>query len=66
MTNEEVKELGNKFQRLLLMLGMGTSIILSKNPTEEDKQWWMKAIEAVVYRDEPIPDWPERKRCGKV
>ena len=48
-------QFADKFQRVLLLLGMGTHIILSSNVKQEDKDWWAQAIEDVVYKNKPIP-----------
>ena len=55
------KEFADKFQRCVMLLGMGTAIILSEKVKEEDKKWWLEAIEEVIYKNNPIPTMPKHK-----
>lgn len=62
--NDKDKEFVEKFERVLLLLGIGTSIIFQEKISKDDKQWWLTAIQEVIYNNKPIPllTMPERKK----
>jgi hypothetical protein len=63
MTNDNIDKLIQMNQRLLLVMGYATSVILElgKFVPEEKKQgvyWVIEAIENIVYLDKPLPPMP--------
>ncbi len=38
-----------------LLLGIATALIMTKIINEDDRNWWMNAIEEVCYKDNPVP-----------
>jgi len=65
MTDEEIKRITHMNERLLLVMGFATSIImeLGKYVPEERKEgvyWVIEAVENLVYLDKPLPPFPER------
>lgn len=66
MTDEEKSDIENMVhmnQRLLLILGFGTSIVLElrklmDNPDDPRVLWFIQAMENVVYLDKPLPPMP--------
>jgi hypothetical protein len=64
MTDEEIKRIINMNQRILLVMGVITSVILEvgKYVPEEKKEgiyWIIDAVENLVYLDKPLPPLPE-------
>lgn len=55
MKEIDVQELINVNYRLCTLLGIATHII---HTNSNDTDWWMKAIQAVVYENKPIPPLP--------
>jgi hypothetical protein len=52
-------------ERLLLILGFGTSLVLelrrhAPKDREKDILWFIQAMENVVYQNKPLPPFPER------
>ena len=65
MTDEEIKRITQLNERLLLVMGFATSVImeLGSRVPEERKSglyWVIEAIENIVYLDKPLPPFPER------
>ena len=65
MTDEEIKRITHLNERLLLVMGFATSVImeLGKYAPEERKEgvyWVIEAVENLVYLDKPLPPFPER------
>lgn len=66
MTDDDIKKkLIQMNQRLLLVLGYGTSLILelrnfAPEHKEKDILWFVQAVENVVYQDKPLPPLPEK------
>jgi hypothetical protein len=63
MNDDNVDKLIQMNQRLLLVMGYATSVILElgKYVPEENKQgvyWVIEAIENIVYLDKPLPPMP--------
>mgnify|MGYP003657397974 CR=1 FL=1 len=63
MTDDNVAKLIQMNQRLLLVMGYATSVILDlgKNVPEKDKQgvyWVIEAIENIVHLYKPLPPIP--------
>jgi len=58
MTEEEFE---NLHTRSVTLLGIATSIIVRKQVTDDDKQWWLHAIEEVIYKNKPIPELTKNK-----
>lgn len=63
MTEESIEKLIHTNQKLLLMMGFATSLILelqihSTGKNRDNIRWLMEAIENVVYKDEPLPPMP--------
>jgi hypothetical protein len=64
-TKEEIKRINHLNERLLLVMGVATSVImeLGKYVPVEKKDgiyWVIEAIENLVYLDKPLPPFPER------
>lgn len=66
MTKEiNIENITNLNNRLLILLGIATSIIIDYKELEayHDKSykcdWLMKAIQDVVYENKPIPEMPK-------
>lgn len=64
MTDDNIERLIQMNQRLLLVMGYATSVILElgKYVPEEKKHgvyWVVEAIENIVYLDKPLPPMPE-------
>lgn len=64
MTNNE-KEAWNMCNRTLTLLGMATVLLMecrNSRPRADHYKfdWFMDAINAVVYEDKPIPSMPEK------
>lgn len=52
-------------ERLLLILGFATSLILelrkyAPEDKEEDILWFIQAMENVVYQNKPLPPFPDK------
>jgi hypothetical protein len=65
MTNDEIERINTMNNRLLLLMGCATSIImeLGKYVPEEKKDniyWIIEAIENTVYLGKSLPPFPER------
>lgn len=65
MTDEEIKRITHLNERLLLVMGFATSVImeLGRYVPEEKKEgvyWVIESIENLVYLDKPLPPFPER------
>jgi len=65
MTDEEIKRITHLNERLLLVMGFATSVImeLGRYVPEEKKEgvyWVIEAIENLVYLDKPLPPMPTR------
>jgi hypothetical protein len=51
--------------RLCTLIGIGTKIIVDYrkldylNKNSSDYNWWMKALQAVVYENKSVPHFPE-------
>lgn len=65
MTDENIEKLIQMNQRLLLVMGYATSIIVHLRqyiPIEDDHPvaWFIQAMENIVYLDKPFPPMPER------
>lgn len=72
MKEIDIEKLVHMNQRLLFILGYGTSVMselmkevgMRLNPTEEYKNdgygWFLQAIENIVYLDKPLPPMPEK------
>lgn len=65
MTDEEIKRITHMNERLLLVMGFATSVLLEldKYVPEEEKEglyWIIDAVENLVYLDKPLPSLPER------
>ncbi len=63
MNEYNIDKLIQMNQRLLLVMGYATSVILElgKHMPEEKKQgiyWVIEAIENIVYLDKPLPPMP--------
>jgi hypothetical protein len=62
MTEDNINKLIQMNERLLLIMGHATYLILdlAKDAQEENKHisWIIKAIENVVYLDKPLPKMP--------
>lgn len=63
MTDDNVEKLIQMNQRLLLVMGYATSVILElgKCVPEEKKEgiyWVIEAIENIFYLDKPLPPMP--------
>lgn len=63
MTEDNIASLIQMNQRLLLVMGYATSVILElgKFVPEEKKQgvyWVIEAIENIVYLEKPLPPMP--------
>lgn len=65
MTNEEIEKLVHMNQRLFLLLGYGSSFIhefkekiCNNERGKKQYDWYMKAIENLVYLDKPLPPAP--------
>lgn len=57
MKEINVQQLIDTNYRLLTLLGMGTHIIMH-DAQKKDRDWWMQAIQAVVYENKPLPPMP--------
>lgn len=61
MKEIDIQEIINMNYRVLTLLGIATSVIMDYQKLEayhdnSDKcDWWMNAIQAVVYQNKPIP-----------
>lgn len=68
MKEIDIEQLINMNYRVLTLLGMATSIIMDyKNITNNDDDfkkcnWFVEAITAVVYKNQPIPPMPGEKQ----
>ena len=65
MTDEEIKRITHLNERLLLVMGFATSVIMELGryvPVEkkEGVYWVIESIENLVYLDKPLPPFPER------
>lgn len=63
MSDEEIQKMVQMNQRLLLVLGFGTSLILQlrKLLPHDDCPfvlWFIQAMENIVYLDKPLPPMP--------
>jgi hypothetical protein len=64
MTDDQIKELIDTNFRVLFLLGIATSLIMDYKKLEayhddsENCDWFMKAIENVVYLNKPWPEMP--------
>ncbi len=59
MTDEQVNKIIGTNQRLCMLLGYVTEMIMTgSDPAREE--WFESAIENVVYLDKPIPPFPRR------
>ncbi len=64
MTEENINKLIHMNERLLLIIGYATSLLiveLGKEIPEERKQrinWIISAVENIVYLDKPLPPMP--------
>lgn len=64
MKELDVQQLIDMNYRVLILLGIGTKMIMDYRKLEAyhddsaDCDWWMKAIQAVVYENKPIPPLP--------
>jgi hypothetical protein len=57
MKQIEVKQLVDTNQRLCLLIGVMYANM--RNPKGRWTNWIARAIEAVVYKNEPLPEMPE-------
>ena len=55
MKEIDVNELINMNYRVLTLLGIAMSIIDKSCSNKADKDWFSKAIEEVIYKNQPIP-----------
>lgn len=68
MKEIDVQEVINMNYRILTLLGIATSIIMDYKDLEayhdksEKCDWFLKAINDVVYFNKPIPELPGEKR----
>lgn len=63
MKELDVQELINMNYRILTLLGYATAIIhdspiLQLGNNDQKYQWFMQAIQAVVYENKPLPPMP--------
>jgi hypothetical protein len=63
MTEDNIDKLIQMNQRLSLVIGYATSVIieLGKHMPEEKKQgmyWVIEAVENIIYLDKPLPPMP--------
>lgn len=64
MKEIDIQELIDMNYRVLILLGIGTKMIMDYRKLEayhdnsEDCDWWMQAIQAVVYENKPLPPMP--------
>ena len=63
MTDEDIDKLVKINQRLLLVMGYGTSVMmeLGKHLPHDKKDgvnWYFKAVQNIVYLDQPLPPMP--------
>ncbi len=64
MTEQEIiQKLRERMNRMTFIIGFMTPVVMAYNPlTQAQKdqvQWIMKAIEEVVYKDNPLPARPQ-------
>jgi hypothetical protein len=60
MKEIDINEIINLNIRLLLLLGIGTSIIANQQYSSSiDRDWWLLAIDEVIYKKNPIPPFPK-------
>lgn len=55
----EIKQ-NDRVNRLCYLLGIATAMIISPNTCKTDREWWLHALEEVVYKDNPVPPIPEK------
>lgn len=65
MDDEQIKRITHLNERLLLVMGFATSVILELGSyvPEQRKQgiyWVIEAVENLVYLDKPLPPLPEK------
>lgn len=65
MSDEDIKRITHLNERLLLVMGFATSVImeLGRYVPEDKKEgvyWVIEAIENLVYLDKPLPPMPKR------
>lgn len=64
MKEIDIQELINVNYRLCTLIGIGTKMIMDYRKLEayhdnsDDCDWWMKALQAVIYENKPIPPLP--------
>jgi hypothetical protein len=64
MKEIDIQELINVNYRLCTLIGIATSIIMDYRKLDAfhgnriDCDWWMNAIQAVVYENKPLPPLP--------
>lgn len=63
MKELDVNELINFNNRILILLGIATSIIgnIKSSHLNPDVKWWMQAINDVIYLNKPLPLRPEKE-----
>lgn len=57
--DKEIEKMIENHQRVLFILGVAMSMIMSKCKGDSHYEWLMKAIENVVYKDMPLPELPK-------
>lgn len=54
------QEFIDRTSRISTLLGIGTALIFASNVSASNKEWWMNAIEEVVYKNNQVPRMPEQ------
>jgi hypothetical protein len=64
MTEEQINKIIGMNQQVLMLLGIATALLKTPDCEQPDDEYWIKynwfikAIENVVYLDKPIPPMP--------
>ena len=64
MTDEQIQDLINMNYRVLTLLGIATAFMMElqedelSNCAREKYQWFVKAIQDVIYLNKPLPEMP--------
>lgn len=66
MKKEKIQEIIDMKNRLLLVLGYGAAIMFElRHYLPQDKKdglnWYLEAINNIVYMDKPLPPMPNKK-----
>lgn len=65
MKNEKLMhDLSIKCQRYSYLLGIATAIINHSILENEKKEWFLSAVEEVIYKNNPVPSFTENEETN--